>query len=139
MNRGAIVISLVATFLVGAALGLMGGILFAHRAHGGPGAMAFGAPPAHDHGPGRDALPRLQKLLDLTPDQVKRIEPSVLASRKLFAAARETLRVRIDAELTPAQHERWREFQRTHPVSGPTHDDADRAHRAPPGTEGEHR
>lgn len=162
MNRTAYVISLFAALLTGAALGLMGGIMFAHHVHGraiaaeaaaravpgmppmpgGPGGFpGHGGPGA---GPGRmdlrDAMPRLQKLLGLSPEQVKRIEPHVLATRKMVDAARESLHVSIDRELTPAQRERWREFRRTHPFpGGPPRDHDDPTHRANPGDEGESR
>ncbi len=150
MSRAAIVISLVATFIVGAALGLVGGILFQHRvlmAMRGerPGFFLFhrGGPGFGDRGMGprerpsaRDALPRLQRLLDLTPEQVKRIEPKVVESQRLFEAARESLHARIDVELTPQQRERWQAFQRSHPFPGPPPGADDRTHRAPPGDEG---
>jgi hypothetical protein len=143
VNRSALVISLIAVFLAGAALGLMGGILFSRGVHGDPrggrpGVFGRTLSPRDRPGP-RDALPRLQKLLDLTPEQVKRIEPRVLESQKLFEAARESLHDRIDSELTPAQRERWKAFQRTHPFPGPPRGDDDRKHRAPPGDEGEPR
>ena len=143
MNRTSIVISLVATFVLGAALGLVGGILFSHHVHralngGGPGFFSQAMPP-RDHPPLHDALPRLQRLLDLTPEQVKLIEPRVIESRRQFEAARESLHSRIDAELTPTQRARWKEFQQTHPFPGPPRGDDDRTHRAPPGDEGEPR
>jgi hypothetical protein len=143
VNRSALVISLIAIFLVGAALGLMGGIVFSHQVRSAlrdsPGPFSRLVPPPHPRSPLRDALPRLQRLLDLTPEQVKRIEPRVLESQQQFEAARESLHSRIDAELTPAQRERWKAFERTHPFPGPPRGDDDRTHRAPPGDEGEHR
>lgn len=145
MNRPALVISLVAVFLVGLSLGLMGGILFARHARidgpgRWPGRSRFAGRMVQ---PGRgaglsEALPRLQRMLDLTPQQVERIRPRVLESQKQFDAARESLRGRIDAELTPEQRRRFADFHRRHPFPGPPPED-DRAHRAPPGDEGEPR
>lgn len=147
MNRPALVVSLVAVFLVGIALGLMGGILFAHQMHSrapgpwpmreGPGGRMrrSGEPP-----PISEALPRLQRMLNLTPEQVARIKPRVIESQKQFEAARESLRSRIEAELTPEQKKRFDEFHRRHSFpGGPPPPDDDRAHRAPPGDEGEPR
>ncbi len=148
MNRPSLVISLVAVFLVGIALGLMGGILFASHMHsrepgpwpgrgGGPmaGMRRQGGPP-----PISEALPRLQRMLNLTPEQVARIKPRVIESQQQFEAARESLRSRIDAELTPEQKKRFDEFHRRHSFpGGPPPPDEDRAHRAPPGDEGEPR
>ena len=117
MNRATITISLVAMFLAGASLGLMGGILFTHHLPWPLHGPMAGPRPGHGFAgriggaAQRDAMGRLQRLLDLTPEQVARIEPRVLDSQKQFAAVRESLRSRIDAELTPAQHERWRQFQ----------------------------
>lgn len=166
MSRKAIVISLLAVFLSGAALGLMGGILFAHRMHrlpfDGPGGRhvglfahgPMGAPGApHDGGPvgpgghgapgmrGRDPmldlLPRLTELLDLTPEQLARIEPKVRASRQQFGAVRESLHARIESELTPEQITRWREMRERAPFPGEPRGAWRRTHRAPPAPEGE--
>jgi len=144
MNRAAIIISLVATLLVGASLGLMGGVAFEHRIHwGGHGPWPGGPPrPARPEGgrrPVSEVLARLQHELDLSPEQLKRIEPIVTESRRTFEAARETLRSRIDAELTPEQRERWRQMQRARALGAAPPGDSGRAHRAPPGNEGEPR
>ncbi len=140
MNRAALVISLIAVFVIGCAAGLAGGIVFARHLHGMRGGFAGRMAPSEHRpfGP-RDAMPRLQRLLELTPDQVRRIEPKVIESQQQFEAARESLHSRIDAELTPAQRERWRQFQRRHPFPGPPPGAEGRTHRAPPGQEGEPR
>ncbi len=153
MSRKAIVISLIAMFLSGAALGLMGGILFSHRMHesaaGGPrgphGGMLrdFGPPGRRaERGP-RDpldsVLPRLTRMLELTPEQVARIEPKVRTSREQFGAVRESLHARIESELTPEQITRWRELRQHMPNPGEPRGPWNRAHRADPGNEGEPR
>ena len=161
MNRNAIIISLLATFLIGCSLGLMGGMLFTHLlathehwrpgmppGHEGPwrfgGARGPGGPrvPGGAEGPGPqlgEALPRLEWALDLTPEQLARIQPKVLATRREFAAVRESLRIRIESELTPAQRERWRQMQHERGFPGEPRGPWGRAHRAPPGDEGEPR
>lgn len=159
MSRKAIVISLVAMFLSGAALGLMGGIFFSHdmhaRAMGGPmgphGGMLreFGPPDgpgrvlggrgAADRDPLDKVLPRLTRMLELTPEQVARLEPKVRESRQQFGAVRESLHARIESELTPEQIARWREMRRHMPNPGEPRGPWNRAHRADPGNEGEPR
>lgn len=140
MNRFAIVISLVAVLLLGAAAGLLGArLLFEHDGPGrhapwGMRRSAAGGP----HVPLERALPRLQRLLDLTPEQVRRIEPRILETRREFQVVRDSLHSRIEAELTPAQIERWRAFERERGFPGPP-PEPDRAHRALPGQEGDHR
>lgn len=133
MSRNAIIISLLAMFLSGAALGLMGGIYFSHRMHakamGLPeaphGGMFLGRPfvgpfdrphrgPGGPGGPGdpiENVLPRLTRMLELSPEQVERIAPKVGATRGQFAAVRESLHARIESELTPQQIKRWREMR----------------------------
>jgi Spy/CpxP family protein refolding chaperone len=117
VNRGAIAALALAAALLGASIGVAAGLFAAHRLHAG-GRLPWVAPPPPG-GPGgrpplRGALPRLARLLELTPEQVRRIEPKVIESQKQFDAARESLRSRIDAELTPEQRERWRAFERDH-------------------------
>lgn len=169
MSRKAIIISLLAMFLSGAAFGVMGGILFSHRMHermlgfadgpggpGGPGGRhggmmsrwGFGGPEAGNrrgirivHRPGgdplEDVLPHLTRMLQLTPDQVARIEPKVRNTRGQFAAVRESLHSRIESELTPEQIERWREMRRHMPNPGEPRGPWRRANGATPGPEGE--
>ncbi|MFN8588375.1 MAG: hypothetical protein U0704_11320 [Candidatus Eisenbacteria bacterium] len=82
-------------------------------------------------------LPRLTRMLDLTPEQVARIEPKVRATREQFGAVRESLHARIESELTPEQIERWREMRRHMPNPGEPRGPWNRTHRAEPGIEGE--
>jgi len=146
MSRSAIIISLLATFLVGCSFGLVGGMVVSHliaahhhRWHGPEGAWR----PDRLRGPGGpglgEAMPRLEWALDLTPAQIERIQPKVLATRREFAAVRESLRSRIESELTPVQRERWRAMQLEHGFPGEPRGPWGRAHRAPPGEEGEPR
>ena len=89
-------------------------------------------------------MPRLAKDLNLTPEQIKRIEPKVTASQREFEAARESLRSRIESELTPEQRVHWRELVRERDrargrdTTGTHRGGDDDAHPAPPpGAEGE--
>jgi hypothetical protein len=131
VNRAAIILSLFAAFVIGTACGLSGAMVIHHWDLG----MHPAAQQRRHHPTPKEAMSRLQKLLDLTPDQMKRIEPSVVESQRQFAAARETLHTRIDAELTPEQRERWKRFQREHPFSStPPRDDRDTTGQAKPGS-----
>ena len=162
MSRNAIIISLLAMFLSGAALGLMGGIYFSHRMHakamGLPdpphGGMFLGRPfagpgggPGGPRGPGRrgmrdpieDVLPRLTRMLELSPEQVERIAPKVSATRGQFAAVRESLHARIESELTPEQIKRWREMRERMDHPGRPRGPWRRTNGATPQNEGEAR
>ena len=140
MNRAALVISLLAVFLVGASLGMVGGIVLGHRLPFFAHALRMGPPgPRGGRPPLSEVLPRLAKALDLTPEQVERIRPRVVASQKQFEAARESLRSRIETELTPEQLVRWHEIEHQRPFPGFTRGPQDRFDRAPARPEGEHR
>jgi hypothetical protein len=141
MNRPALVISLLAVFLVGASLGLMAGIAFEHHPTFGPhpGPMGPRAGMRGGRPPLSEVLPRLARALDLTPGQVERIRPKVVASQQQFEAARESLRSRIETELTPQQIARWHEIEHQRPFPGFTRGPQDRFGRAPARPEGESR
>jgi len=102
-NRG-LVIGMLAAFIVGCSLGMVGGILFVRYA---------GMPFAHDgrpggpHGPG-SMLERMERDLSLTPDQRDRVEKILEESRRGFSAVRESTHAAIERELTPAQREQWK-------------------------------
>lgn len=149
MNRAAIVIALVAAFLIGASLGLMGGIFFAMQQrpmHGelrprgpmppGPGAGLFGPP---DRRVMRHVLvmPRLREALDLTDAQAAAIEPLVEETHRTMGAARDSLRARIERVLTPEQRERWRRLEERRGFPGENRGPRGRANRALPGPEGD--
>lgn len=122
MSRSSLFISMLAVFLIGAALGLMGGILFARQVRAamrsGPVFISRLVPPREPPTPA-EALARMQRMLDLTPEQVREIEPHVRESQQVVEAARETLNNRIDAVLDPRQRERWQMFQRTRTFPAP--------------------
>jgi hypothetical protein len=124
VNRAAVIMMVVAAALMGASIAIVGGIAYEHHLRTGPhaGWMRRMGPPGPEPGgrpPLERALPRLVRALDLTPEQIERIKPKVIESQKQFEAARESLRSRIDAELTPAQRQRWHEMERTHGMGRP--------------------
>jgi Spy/CpxP family protein refolding chaperone len=150
VTRASIIIALVATFLIGASLGLMGGIMFGMH-HRGPrttwsmSERGRRAPGTHGGTERRVmrhtiVMPRLREALDLTDAQAARIEPLIEETHKAMGAVRESLEIRIGRVLTPEQRERWRRLQasREFPAQsrGPRRE-GDRAHRAQPGEEGE--
>lgn len=151
MNRPAIVIALVAAFLIGASLGLMGGILFAmqqrppHAAwlERGPGRGEPGVFEPPGEAAGRRVvrnvmvMRRMRETLDLTDEQAARIGPLVEETHRTMGAARESLRVRIERELTPGQRERWRRFEARRGFPGEARGPRGRANRALPGPEGD--
>jgi hypothetical protein len=145
VNRPAIVLALVATFLIGASLGLMGGIVFATYHHRGPELFHEGRPPGGLEGPGRRPmgpaamLPRLREALDLTDAQVAKIEPILEEAHQNMGATRDSLRARIDRVLSPEQRERWRRLEARRGFPGDTRGPLGRTHRALPGPEGEER
>lgn len=123
MSRRAMLVGLAVAFVLGVSLGFNGGLLFSH--HAGPG--LFGPPrPPFDDGPrGPRGGPRfgdlpgppiehLRRVLELSDEQVERIRARIDATRDHTQAMRESLRVAIEAELTPEQRERWRSLQPRH-------------------------
>jgi hypothetical protein len=142
MNRTAIVMLTLAAVVLGASLGVLGGVFAEHRLHGGPRPPwmhgGFGPGP---HPPIRMMLPHLARVLDLTPDQVKRIEAKVLVSQKEFETARESLRSRIEVELTSEQRSRWRLIERERRRTFPGEPGGEPGHpdRPEAGDQGEHR
>jgi len=155
VSRTAIVIALVATFLIGASLGLMGGILFSMTRHrppvpfwveSGRGSGLFhrgrpAVPPGGDRAEARSAriLRRMRDSLDLTDAQVAQIRPLIEEAHQSMGAARDSLRVRIDRVLTPEQRDRLRRLEARRGVPGEPRGPAGRAHRAQPGDEGDSR
>jgi hypothetical protein len=146
VNRQGLVLALVATFLIGASLGLMSGILFTYYQHRGPGFMHGGPPPGGPlEGPGRHGmgpgamLPRLREALDLTDEQIALIEPILKEGHANMNATRDSLRARIDRVLSPEQRERWRRLEARRGFPGETRGPLGRTHRALPGPEGEQR
>lgn len=150
MSRVAIALALVATFLIGASLGLMGGILFSRAQHR-PSAAEWFERGSSRRGPGGRiegdrrvprhlrVMPRLREALDLTKEQEATIAPLVESAHATMGAARESLRVRIDRVLTPEQRERWKRLEAKKGFPGDTRGPRGRAYRAQPGDEGEKR
>lgn len=122
-TRG-LVIATAAAFLVGCSVGLMGGIVFVHFVapwlhHGGafgehrrfghdePGRLRG---PGGSEGRGRMFL-MMERELRLSPEQHQRIGAALDRAREKQMAARESLHVWIESELTPEQRERWHQMQ----------------------------
>ena len=149
MNRPAIILALVATFLIGASLGLMGGIMFTWHHNRPPGMPFFqggpphGGPPRGERGPRamtpERMLSRLRETLDLTDEQAAKIEPILREAHTNMDAARDSLRARVDRVLSPEQRERWRRLEAHRGFPGENRGPKDRANRALPGPEGETR
>jgi hypothetical protein len=117
-GRG-LVIAIVAAFIVGCSVGMVGGIVFARFAvlPGQTMSSVFsrfaGRPIGPRHGPphGGPMLEMLERSLDLKPDQRDRIERILEESRRGYAVVRESTHAAIERELTPAQSERWRQVE----------------------------
>jgi len=139
MNRVTVIVAMVSALCTGLALGFAGGVLFSHHALGiGPPMAERGFP---RHGPpgepsARTIVPRLVRLLDLTPGQADSIRKEVEASRADFAQVRDSLHARIERHLTSAQRDKWRDMVRERHSETPRGRDP-RSSRAEPGTEGE--
>jgi hypothetical protein len=124
MNRAAVVMMIVVAALVGASVALVVGVAYEHHIRlglrGGWMHRDEGFRPyAGGRPPLEQVLPRLARSLDLSPEQIARIKPKVVESQRQFEAARESLRNRIIAELTPEQRRRWQEMERTHELMRP--------------------
>ncbi len=151
MNRPAIILALVATFLIGGSLGLVSGFLMSSRVHRRPAwfdaGRASGLHEPGELGPGgrermrrvlRHALvmPRLREALELTDAQVARIEPLVNEARRSMGATRDSLRARIERVLTPGQRERWRRLEARRRSHEDSRGSRDREIHTPPRSEG---
>lgn len=155
MSRASIVIALVATFLIGASLGLMSGILFSTlvRHPAGPGWLGAGPRLGSPRYPGlrgggdpdrrvlreQQVLPHLRAELALTDEQVSRIRVLLDEAHASMGAARDSLHDRIERVLTPEQRDRLRKLEARRGFPGEPRGPRDRAHRAQPGEEGEPR
>jgi hypothetical protein len=154
VNRPAIVIALVAAFLIGTSVGLMSGIFFTLQVHRPPAPFfdgrgrGMGGPGVFER-VGREvgrrvvrnvvAMKRLREALDLSDEQAARIQPLIEQTHAAMGAERESLRVRIERVLTPEQRERWRRLEASRGVPGETRGPRGRANRALPGPEGDQR
>jgi hypothetical protein len=108
------VIGILAAFIVGCSVGMVGGIVFA-RTVGVPGSGWAARPAGPRHGgPPRGPGPMLEMLerhLDLTPDQRDRVERILEESRRGYTQVRESTHAAIERELTPAQREEWKQME----------------------------
>ena len=140
------IVAAISALCLGVSLGFMGGVMFSrHLLLGGRHeGMGFGRHSwrmFHHDPPGtqspRTLMPRLQRLLDLTPEQADAIRGEIERSRGDFAQVRDSLHARIERHLTAPQRERWRSMERERNPGGPGGLDP-RNPRAAPGREGEH-
>lgn len=117
-TRG-LLIAIVASLVVGVSAGMVGGIVIMRFA--GP-MLPPGAPRPPWIGPGRPGDPlaaqgrrtlirRLEDELELSPGQRARVIAVLESARVVHEAARESVRVRIERELTPEQRARWQELE----------------------------
>ena len=146
MSRAAIVLAVVSALCLGASFGFMGGVIFSrHILHGGPpmGFMPHGSPGGLQHGQShrgmpspRALLPRLRRMLDLTPEQATAIRAELENSRGDFDHVRDSLHARIERHLTAAQRERFRRMTNDRDPDETRGLDR-RTLRADPGREGE--
>jgi hypothetical protein len=81
--------------------------------HRGPGGGLGGPRFERRIGPGgpEGMLPMMARELDLSPEQHDRILRQIDRVRAEHAAARESMHVWIDRELTPEQRERWKAME----------------------------
>jgi hypothetical protein len=142
MSRTTVVIAMISALCLGTALGFACGVLFSHHVisayphMGGRGfrGEGFRRGPPGEPSP-RFIVSRLQRMLNLTPEQADAIGKEVEASRGDFAQVRDSLHARIERHLTPAQRDRWHEMlKEEHSPGEPRGRDP---HRAEPGKEGE--
>jgi len=84
----------------------------------------------------RVLVPRLQRLLGLTPAQATAIRGEIERTRGSFAQVRDSLHARIERHLTPEQREQWRTSVRDR-IPGRTRGRGPRHLREEPGREGD--
>lgn len=119
--RASIILALIATFLIGGAVGAVGGFVTAHVAARGWGGPHGGGGMRMEHGmrgggamrdgPG-PMLRHLEERLDLTPGQSRRIESILERQRGHMDALRDSTHAEIERVLTPAQRQRFRDLER---------------------------
>lgn len=124
-TRG-LAIAIVASLVVGISAGLIAGVVimrFAGPLPPAPPRMLMRGPLM---GPGRPGDPmaraggmmllgRLERELDLSASQRAQVLAVLERARAEREAARESVRVRIERVLTPAQQARWREMESRYP------------------------
>lgn len=113
MTRVALILAVVSALCLGGSLGFMGGVVFSKshfrgesRAHFERGRRRHdgerGVPSA------RRLVPKLQRMLALTPAQADAIRGEIERTRGEFAIVRDSLHERIERHLTPEQRDRLR-------------------------------
>jgi len=141
-GRG-VLIAVVAAAMFGAACGVVGGIGLVHFvAVHHPGVLRHMMHPSRRPGEPLGArfeppIVRLERDLDLTPEQRTRIDAEVERTRLEGRVLRESLRVRIDRELTAEQRARFRALAPPPDEPSPERGMPPRPDRAEPGQEGE--
>jgi len=121
ISRSALVIAVLSALLLGATLGLVGGVAFSSYMHGRGLYREF----AHRGPWGRRPMPmpglimqHLERELKLNESQHRAIETLLDQSRTEFQAVRESTHARIDRVLTPEQLEHWHQMERRPPGMG---------------------
>ena len=142
------IVAVISALCLGVSLGFMGGVMFSHHLLGGGGlhGMDFGhhgwrgfrhgAPGPPGVPSPRAIVPHLTRMLDLTPAQADAIRGEIERTRGDFAQVRDSLHVRIERHLTPAQRDKWREVSRERNFDGPGGRDP-HSLRGEPGREGD--
>jgi Spy/CpxP family protein refolding chaperone len=136
-HRG-LLLAVMASALFGVTCGLIGGlvierVLLRHGPHGPWGPLPF-----EHHGPHTGPpLDRLTRDLQLTDTQRDHIQAAIERTRLEGRAVRESLRARIERELTPEQRERFKALAPPNPGRHSERGSWPRPDRAAPGEEGE--
>ncbi len=146
MNRPALVLALVSTLFLGAAIGFMGGVLFANHNLGGPRLARRMHEPGRRGPPGvrpmpsaRVILPWLRRELDLSEAQSAAIRAEIERSRDELGAVHDSVHARIARHLTPEQRERFRRLMSERFPGDPRGRRRPPHLRAEPGSEGDGR
>jgi len=136
-QRG-LLIAVMASALFGAACGVVGGLALEHTWWGHGHAGPWGPPPFEHRGPhAGPPLDRLARDLQLTDTQRAHIQAAIDRTRLEGRAVRESLRARIERELTPEQRERFRALAPPIPGRHSERGSWPRPDRAAPGEEGD--
>lgn len=104
ITRRGLAIAISASLIVGCAIGLIAGVLFA-RSLLAP-RLPMG-PPRHGPGGPRPGLEFVERRLGLTPDQARRFDAIIESARAQSDSMHDLTRQRILEVLTPEQRERW--------------------------------
>lgn len=143
MSRPALILALVSALCLGTAFGFMGGVVFSKvwierhdDSERGKRKMRRGGFGERGVPSARHLLPRLERMLGLTPAQAEAIRIEIDGTRGEFAKVRDSLHARIERHLTPDQRARWTTTMRERNPGEPRGRDP-RTFRADPGREGD--